>query len=106
MEVRNEGEPLADLFIQVVGPNDAEVRLNPAVQHAYLGTDQSLRFIASPVLYLEFQTLKAEIECRAAGQSSRFPLEFKAPDGKRLIGIRTATGNSSKSTGPCSWIYP
>ncbi|MBI4583751.1 MAG: hypothetical protein HY717_06985 [Planctomycetes bacterium] len=91
VEIRNEGEALADLNVRIASPNEAEVRLQPDAQHAYLQAGEALQFLAMPVLYLEFQSLKVEMECASAGQSARFPLEFQAPPGKRLIGVRAGT---------------
>jgi hypothetical protein len=91
VEIRNEGDTLPDLAVRVVPPNEAEVRLDPAAGHAHLPAGGALRLVATPVLYLEFQSLKAELECAAGGQLVCFPLEFLAPAGKRLLGVRTAT---------------
>ncbi len=91
VEIRNEGEALADLTVRIATPNETEVRLQPDAQHAYLQPEHVLQFLAMPVLYLEFQSLKVEMECASAGQSIRFPLQFQAPPGKRLIGARAGT---------------
>jgi PKD repeat protein len=97
--VRNDGDPLTNLSIRVVDPNQRDVRLNPGVEHAVLGSGKALTLVTEPVLYLEFAELKTELECRAAGQSIRLPLEFVAPKGKRLIGLRGGTGTSTRGAG-------
>jgi cell wall-associated NlpC family hydrolase len=73
------------------------VRLEPAASHAALLSGQALRFSAAPVLYLEFEGIETEVECRAAGTSFRFPLAFAAPRGQRLLGVRTGTQDRSHS---------
>ena len=99
VEVRNDGDTLTNLSIRVVDPNHRDVRLNPGVDHAALGTGKALTLVTEPVLYLEFTGLKAELECRAAGQAERFPLEFVAPKGKRLIGLRGGSGTTTGGAG-------
>lgn len=92
VEIHNDGDAtLADLAVRAAPPNDPEVRLEPSVSHAYLASRQTLRVIIAPVLYLEFQSLKLDLLCQAAGQEVRFPLEFRAPAGKRLMAVRTGT---------------
>lgn len=98
IEVRNEGDLLGDLALRVTPPNDVEVRLEPGVAHAHLSPGEILRFTATPVLYLEFESLEAEIEALAAGRSVRFPVVFKAPSGIRLIGVRSATQERNSSS--------
>src|SRR5262249_6997341 len=98
LEIKNNGDTLSDLAVDIAPPNDKEVRLEPAAHHVHLPSGQSLRLVAGPVLYLEFQRLKAELQCRAAGETVRFPLEFQAPKGTRLIGVRLpASGKSPTS---------
>jgi PKD repeat protein len=94
LKIRNNGATVADLQVRIASPNEGDVRQQPDVTHAYLQRGEVLDIIARPVLYLEFDSLKVDLECRGAGQSTRFPLEFVAPPGKRLMGIRTATGAS------------
>ena len=89
---------LTDFSLAVAAPNDADASMEPAVDHANLYAGSSMRVVVSPVLYLEFKSLKAELECRAAGQSTRFPMEFTAPAGKRLIGFRHASIQTNSST--------
>ncbi|MCI0560923.1 MAG: hypothetical protein MN733_20755, partial [Nitrososphaera sp.] len=98
IEIKNEGEPLTDLSLRVVPPNDMEVQLQPTARHAFLPFGETLRLVASPVLYFEFESLEAGLECAAAGQSQRFPLEFKALAGKRFFGVRTATRQESSNS--------
>lgn len=97
IELTNRGEALSDLSVQVAFPNEAEVRLEPAARHAYLPPGRSLRLTAVPLLFLEFAGLDAELECRAAGRTVRFPLKFVAPPGRRLIGVRTGTGQTTSN---------
>jgi hypothetical protein len=98
VEVRNDGAALADLAVNVAEPNRRDVRLEPAASHAYLPAGNTLQFTAAPVLYLGFASLRAELEFRAAGQAGRFPLEFTAPAGKRLIGVRAGTGYTNSAS--------
>jgi PKD repeat protein len=92
IEIQNEGQTLADLGLTIAKPNAAEVRLQPDARHAYLPEGKSLTVTAVPVLYLEFESLQAELECEAAGQTVRFPLEFRAPARKQLVGWRGGSG--------------
>jgi len=92
IEIRNEGESLTNLSIQVAPPFNSETRQEPAVNHAFLPGGAPLRVVVAPILYMEFQSLQAELVGAAHGQSARFSLEFKAPAGKRLLGIRTRRG--------------
>jgi hypothetical protein len=91
VELVNEGDDLTDLGIGMAPPNEAEVRLHPGAVHAFLPAGGKMQFVASPVLYLEFESLTAEIEAKAAGKSTRFRLEFKAPEGQDLMGVRTGS---------------
>lgn len=88
IEIQNDGQTVADLALHIAKPNAAEVRLQPNARHAYLAEGKSMTVAAIPVLYLEFESLQAELECVAAGQTVRFPLEFRAPAGLRLVGRR------------------
>jgi PKD repeat protein len=103
IEIRNDGSTLADLGVRVAPPHHVDVRVDPATGHAYLASGKTLQIVATPILYLEFQSLKTELECRSGAQIVRFPLEFKAPAGKRLIGVRT---NSGETTGGQDWSCP
>ena len=99
IEVRNDGDrTVTDLGLAVARPNQGDAAISPAVDHTMLAPGGAARVVVSPVLYLEFKSLHAELECRAAGQSARFPLEFTAPPGKRLIGVRHASIESNRST--------
>lgn len=91
VEVLNEGATLSDLSVHLVGDAAADVVIQPATTHAYLAAGQKLEFAIAPILYLEFQQVAVNLEASAAGQSMRFPLEFKAPAGVQLMGIRTGT---------------
>ena len=81
VEVKNEGDTLTGLAVHIAAPSDSEVCLQPSATHAFLLTGETMQFVAAPVLYLEFQSLRTDLECQAAGQSQTFPLEFKAPAG-------------------------
>lgn len=94
-EIRNDGETVGDLSVTLATPEQEEARLEPSAGHAYLPSGESLRFVAAPVLYLEFERCVAQVECRAAGQLRRFPIEFAAPPGRRLLGVRTGCGHHS-----------
>lgn len=97
IEIRNDGETIGDLAIRVVEPDDADLRLQPTVNHAYLKRGESIQLVATPVLYLEFRSLKAEIECASAGQHMLFALDFRAPPGMRLLGVRTGSAHTSST---------
>jgi PKD repeat protein len=105
IELRNDGETQTDLALRIVPPHDTEIRLEPVANHAYLLAGGTMQFIATPVLYLEFESLKTAIEATAASQSTQFPLEFQAPPGKQLMGVRTATsGRTSAGETYCNPI--
>lgn len=97
VEIKNEGDLVADLAVRIAPPNNIEVRLQPSANHATLLAGETLRFLATPVLYLEFESLKVEVECRAAGESIRHALEFMAPVGQRLIGVRGGSSARAES---------
>ncbi len=96
VKITNLGDKLTDLSVRIASPQWNDVRLNPSASHARLDNGESMTFVASPVLYLEFESLEAELECKAAGQSVHFPLQFVAPSDKRLIGVRTASQETSR----------
>ena len=103
VELQNNGDTITDLAVHPVQENETDVELRPSAQHARLESGATLRLVVNPILYLEFQSLKAEIEARAAGQTTRFPFQFQAPPGMRLIAFRTAsTGSSSGSDWFCT----
>ena len=95
VEIQNDGDTLTDLAVHPVAENQEDLEVHPSANHMHLFSHQTVRFSVAPVLYLEFQALKAEIEAAAAGQSARFPLEFKAPAGMQLIAYRSASITSS-----------
>ncbi len=89
--IHNKGDTLSDLTVRVVPANQQDLELQPAVNHALLHAASGVYLKVAPILYLEFQSLKAEIEASAAGQTVRFPLEFQVPPGVRLIAFRSAS---------------
>jgi hypothetical protein len=91
IEITNEGDPLTDFAVSIAAPNDKEIRLDPGAKHVNLWSKRSMEFTASPVLYLEFEKLSAELVCTAAGQTQKLPLDFAKPAGSRLVGVRNAT---------------
>lgn len=97
IEIRNEGDVLTDLAVRIAPPNELDIRLQPNAKHAYLPSRATLHFVAAPILYLEFQSLTADLEAVAAGQSARFPVKFEAPLGLHLIGVRTGSQHRSSS---------
>jgi hypothetical protein len=96
-DITNDGETVGDLALALTGEEDNIARLEPTASHAYLPSGKTLTLTATPVLYLEFERAVANVECRAAGQLRSFPIEFTAPTGRRLMGIRTACGHHSHS---------
>jgi len=96
VEIQNKGDTVADLAVRAAPANQQDLDLQPTANHVLLDAGSAMSFTVTPILYLEFQSLKAEIEASAAGQSARFPLEFKAPPGIRLIAFRSASGRSSR----------
>lgn len=97
IEIRNDGDTLGNLAITIAAPNQADVRLQPGVAHGYLPSGQTLEIVAQPVLYMEFQSLRAELEVSANGQTVTYPLDFKAPAGMPLVGVRTDPDERSTS---------
>ncbi len=89
--IHNKGDTLSDFTVRVVPANQQDLELQPAVNHALLHADSGVYLRVAPILYLEFQSLKAKIEASAAGQTAHFPLEFQAPPGVRLIAFRSAS---------------
>jgi hypothetical protein len=112
VEIKNNGDALADLSIRPPLANQLDVVLQPAIGHASLAAGGTLRVVISPVLYLEFESLKTQIEAAAAGQTTQFPLEFKVPQGTHLIAFRSASTTSSaggdwyctNKPNTCSWM--
>ena len=96
-DITNDGETIGDLALALTGEEDNIARLEPTASHAYLPGGKTLTLTATPVLYLEFERAVANVECRAAGQLRSFPIEFTAPAGRRLMGIRTGCGHHSHS---------
>lgn len=96
-DITNDGETVGDLAFALTGAEDNIARLEPTASHAYLPGGTTLTLTATPVLYLEFERAVAHVECRAAGQLRSFPIEFTAPAGRRLMGIRTGCGHHSHS---------
>jgi hypothetical protein len=73
------------------------MRMQPSVTHGYLPSGQMLEIVVAPVLYLEFQSLSTQLQVSAGGQTSSFPLDFKAPAGEQLMGLRTDPDERSVS---------
>lgn len=99
VEIRNNGDVLTDLAVRTVRENQTDLQIQPGVKHARLNSGWTINITVTPILYLEFQSLKAEIEATAAGQSAKFPLEFQAPPDVRLIAFRSASGAGSSCQG-------
>jgi hypothetical protein len=100
IDIQNEGDSLADLAVTTVttaASNQNEVRLQPSVTHGYLPSGQTLEIVAAPVLYLEFQSLSTQIQVSAGGQTTSFRLNFSAPAGQQLMGVRTDPDERSVS---------
>ena len=98
VEIQNRGDTVTDLAVRAAPANQQDLDLQPAANHVLLDAGSAMSFTVTPILYLEFQLLKAEIEASAAGQTARFPVEFKAPPGKDLIGVRSASTTSSSAS--------
>jgi hypothetical protein len=98
IEIKNEGDALTDLAIKAAAEHAGDVRLSPAMDHAYLGADGTVRVVVSPVLYLEFQHLATHLECTAGGQSQRIPVSFQSPADRRLVGFRLGTQERGSSS--------
>jgi hypothetical protein len=99
VEIRNNGDVVTDLVVRAVPENQADLEIQPGVNHARLNDGGTINITVTPILYLEFQSLKAEIEATAAGQSAKFQLEFTVPPGVRLIAFRSASGATSSCRG-------
>jgi PKD repeat protein len=104
IEVRNVGDILTDLSLRIVSPYDRDVRLQPSVGNARLEPGGAMEVVATPVLFLEFERLSAEIEATAAGQSQRHTVTFEAPPGVRLMAARSHS--SETSSGRTSYCAP
>src|SRR5438132_11336187 len=104
--IHNKGDTLSDFTIRAAPANEQDLELQPAVNHAVLHADSGVYLKVAPILYLEFQSLKAEIEASAAGQTVRFPLEFQAPHGVRLIAFRSASTGLSHASGRYCTNHP
>jgi hypothetical protein len=104
IEVRNVGDTLTDLSLRLVSPHDQDVRLEPAVANAHLAAGDAIVIVATPVLYLEFDNLTAEIEATAAGESERHAITFQAPPGVRLMAARSHSSEATSTN--MSWCAP
>src|SRR5205823_3334288 len=95
VEIHNNGDTLTDLAVHVTKENEGDLGLEPSINHLRVTSQASIRITATPVLYLEFESLSAQMEAKAAGQTTKFPLDFKAPAGMRLIAFRSASTDST-----------
>lgn len=93
--IQNNGDKVTDLTVRAAQANQQDLELQPSVNHAQLNAGSTVVVTVRPILYLEFQSLKAEIEATAGGQTTKLALEFTAPPGVHLIAFRSASGAGS-----------
>jgi parallel beta-helix repeat protein len=85
LRITNKGDPLTDLSVSAGGELSGFLVYHPSVDHAYLGTGQSLDFVAEPVLAEGFSGAKGLLAARAAGEERNISLAFTVPPGKSIF---------------------
>jgi len=85
LRITNRGDPLSDLSVSASRDLADLLVFSPSVDHAYLGTGQSLEFVAEPVLYEGFAGAEGAITASAAGASRNLSVQFAVPPGKSIF---------------------
>jgi hypothetical protein len=85
LRITNRGDPLSDLSVSASRDLAELLVFSPSVDHAYLGTGQSLEFVAEPVLYQGFTKAEGAITASAAGAGRNISLRFAVPPGKSIF---------------------
>ena len=85
LRITNRGDPLSDLSVSASRDLADLLVFSPSVDHSYLGTGQSLEFVAEPVLYEGFTGAEGAITASAAGASRNLSVQFAVPPGKSIF---------------------
>lgn len=85
LRVTNKGDPMTDLSISADGDLAGLLIFHPTVDHAYLGTGQSLDFVAEPVLTESFTSAQGVLKATAAGSERNLSLTYAVPPGKSIF---------------------
>lgn len=85
LRITNRGDPLTDLSVSAGGELSGLLVYHPSVDHAYLGTGQSLDFVVEPVLGEGFSGAQGVLAARAAGEERNISLAFTVPPGKDIF---------------------
>lgn len=85
LRITNRGDPLTDLSVSADGELAGLLIYHPTVDHAYLGTGQSLDFMAEPVLTEGFAGVRGILTATAAGEERNISLAFTVPPGKSIF---------------------
>jgi len=89
LRITNRGDPLSDLSVSASRDLADLIVFSPSVDHAYLGTGQSLELVAEPVLYEGFTGAEGAITASAAGASRNLSVQFAVPPGKSIsVGLQ------------------
>ncbi|GEM_PF-520827 len=85
IKLTNDGDPITDLRVEA-SPELKDILLfEPTLDHAYLGSGESLEFRAVPILTEGFTGARGSITAYAAGEERELPLEFNVPDGMQVF---------------------
>jgi len=85
LRITNRGDPLTDLSVSADGELAGLLVFHPSVDHAYLGTGQSLDFVVEPVLTEGFSGAQGILTASAAGSRQNISLNFAVPPGKSIF---------------------
>lgn len=85
LRITNRGDVLTDLSVSAGGELSGLLIFHPSVDHAYLGTGQSLDFVAEPVLTEGFTSAQGVLKATAAGSERNLSLTFVVPPGKSIF---------------------
>ncbi|HWQ18565.1 MAG TPA: CARDB domain-containing protein [Methanotrichaceae archaeon] len=85
LRITNRGDPLSDLSVSASRGLADLLVFSPSVDHAYIGTGQSLESVAEPVLYEGFTGAEGTITASAARASRNLSVQFAVPPGKSIF---------------------
>ncbi len=85
LRITNRGDALTDLSVSASGDLAGLLIFHPSVDHAYLGTGESMDFVAEPVLTEGFTSAQGVLKAMAAGSERNLSLTFAVPQGKSIF---------------------
>ncbi|MBN1324197.1 MAG: right-handed parallel beta-helix repeat-containing protein [Methanotrichaceae archaeon] len=85
IKLTNDGDPITDLRVAASSELKDLLLFQPTLDHAYLGSGESLEFLAVPILTEGFTGARGTITAYVAGEERELPLEFNVPDGMRVF---------------------